>query len=150
MNTLIGEFLLTGQFGPLCIGAPAQGIVDLLGEAPSLGLVRKSTTAQVWKFGPVEMTVISDTVQGIKLCCFDPPNQLPQALGGFDLPGPETTLYEMIGLLNDIQANWTVFSKYTFDRQLCIRASSSVLALFDLDHLELQQLRVETLPGQWS
>jgi hypothetical protein len=138
MNSALLGFLENAALGTLSIGISSSEVVSHIGVAVTRAATDSS--AEVWKYGPLQLTVENGKLRALKLNCLDR-SPLPSSLREFEVPSPETTLYALIDVLDEHGIGWELDPTYTFGRQLCVRTNGNVRAYFDLDHRELQSLQ---------
>ena len=139
MSDVLARFLASATLGVLRVGLPSGDLVELLGSALARHTVEGSER-EVWKYGPLELTVANNRVAALKIAILDR-LPLPTPLEDVALPIPEIPLYDFIQCLEDSGVGWEIDSAYTHDRQLCILTNGGVRGFFDLDHRELQSLQ---------
>ena len=56
------EFIKTGEFGPLCLGATRDEVKALLGDPPVWVAEESRDSSRIWRFGDVEFYFADDTL----------------------------------------------------------------------------------------
>lgn len=139
MTDLFVMFLRTAKLDVLELGMPPEGVASFLGSPTQQA---RSGAGNVWRYGPVELTLGMNGVTRIKLNLLteDPP---PVAIKALVLPSGKT-IDELLSILGDLDISWQVDVIHTFDRQLCIQTEAGVRVFVDLDQRELQSAQVTT------
>jgi hypothetical protein len=122
------EFLRTGAVDGLRVGAPLEEALRALGDVGDRARVDAST--EILRSGTRELTVTDGRVAAIAVTDVD----------------SDTSPQEVGELLLAAGVDWAVERELTFDKQLCLRAASGVLVLFDLERGMLQRLISEPVP----
>jgi hypothetical protein len=115
-------FLRTSAVEGVRVGARRDDVVQALGDAADCA--RPDAHTEILRYDGRELTVTDGRVTTIALT---------------DIDG-DTTPEEVGALLLDAGIDWAVEPELTFDKQLCLRAASGVLALFNLERGTLQRL----------
>lgn len=110
------------------LGAPLDDVVRALGDAGDRAQVDART--EILRYGDRELTLTDGRVAAIVVT---------------DVDG-DTSPQEVGALLLDAGIDWAVERDLTFDKQLCLRAASGVLILFNLERGTLQRLISQVVP----
>jgi hypothetical protein len=122
------EFLRTSAVDGVRLGAPLDDVVRALGDAGDRAQVDART--EILRYGDRELTLTDGRVAAIVVT---------------DVDG-DTSPQEVGALLLDAGIDWAVERDLTFDKQLCLRAASGVLILFNLERGTLQRLISQVVP----
>jgi hypothetical protein len=128
VNQATLEFLRTSAIDGVRLGAPLDEVVRALGEAGDHAQVDART--EILRYRGRELTVIDGRVTAIAVTDVD----------------ADTSPQEVGALLLDAGIDWAVERELTFDKQLCLRAGSGVLVLFNLERGTLQRLISQVVP----
>src|SRR5262245_16388501 len=102
-------FLRSGTLGALRLGASSSDVERELGLAFSRS--RSDTRTEIWKYGPLQVTVVNGKVSRLTLSCLDQ-SPLPAVLRDVTVPSPKTTVYSIIDMLDEHDISWQIDQTY--------------------------------------
>jgi hypothetical protein len=138
MTNILEVFLGTSTLGVLRIGSASSSVESWLGI--TVARTSGDDGVEIWKYGPLQLTVASGELRSIRLDCLDR-TEVPAPLQELEILTPDTTPYALVDALDQCGIAWEIDPAHSFDRQLCIRTEGGVRAYFDVDHRELQSLQ---------
>ncbi len=133
----LARLLSEGVVGQLRFGSSRKQVEELLGSAEGN---HQFGGVLIEKHGAFQLHYARDQLFCVNWL-LDEHDQPPFTFNG-DYPKPDTSLYDFLNTCDEYATQWSVEQSLSFDRQLAIRTSTKVVAIFDLDFREIQRVIV--------
>jgi hypothetical protein len=130
----VATLLLHGTYESLSLGMDESAVLARHGPPPDVA--RASSDCRILRYGRLQLTITGGALTMISVELLEDDGD-----SGEDI-SRETTPYEVMRLARAAGVVCEIEPKLTFNAQLCLRTSAGALALFDLEHEDLQSVMI--------